>query len=506
MPNSSTTIDVEGFLQRFQSQEKWHLAWVIGVALFLSLWRLGSHSVYEWDESRYGEIAFWMNKTGDYITYLYAGQLDTWNAKPPLGVWLIASSYKILGLNEWALRVPSALATVGFFTLFFRFICLYRQSSFAFLCCMILMTCKGIIGHHVGRTGDTDSILLCCLMGFVYAMALYLDKNKPGAIIWAGLCLGLAFYAKGTAFVLYLPALFFYSLFRGKALRIIGDYRAWISMILVLGVIFSWRVLVTQYGQEFETATHMGKNSWEVLIYYDTFHRFFTPGVEGNSSTTADYAFFFSALDVKFNLWNYVFYLGIAAGMALLWKHKHRFRHLLAEDQNRLLLISTLLVVTQGIILTVSQSKLVWYITPLLPFAAIWAGWFVAFSSKKKTWMVYIWVLLWLLTFGRQFYYLHQVEEDRGHFLRNNKDKIVAADKLWIYNSLHQDIRLYADWYNAEVYYLAEWEGWEDALVSDQILLANLTDHQLNALGEVKGIEYVSFENFHLIWKREVPK
>ena len=164
--------------ERLAVDPRWQIWVVLALAVFLSFWKLGDHAVSEWDEARYGEIAYWMVKSGDYINYQYAGQPDNWNAKPPLAVWLIAASYQLFGFNEWALRLPSALATIAFFAFFFHFVRIYHSANFALIASIILMSCKGIIGHHVGRTGDTDALLIMSLMAFLYFAFRFLDFNE----------------------------------------------------------------------------------------------------------------------------------------------------------------------------------------------------------------------------------------------------------------------------------------------------------------------------------------
>ena len=52
-----------------------------------------------------------MTVTGNWITPYFneATRFD----KPPLVYWLIAIAYKIIGVNEWAVRLPSALAAIA---------------------------------------------------------------------------------------------------------------------------------------------------------------------------------------------------------------------------------------------------------------------------------------------------------------------------------------------------------------------------------------------------------
>jgi len=69
---------------------------------------LGSRSLNEPDEGRYGEIAREMLETGNWLVpqFWYEPHLD----KPPMTYWVEALSMKLFGLNEWAVRLPLALA------------------------------------------------------------------------------------------------------------------------------------------------------------------------------------------------------------------------------------------------------------------------------------------------------------------------------------------------------------------------------------------------------------
>lgn len=87
------------------SGRRWFLA-ALTLATFFVL--LGSRSLNEPDEGRYAEIAREMLETGNWLVpqFWYEPHLD----KPPLTYWVEALSMKLFGLNEWAVRLPVALA------------------------------------------------------------------------------------------------------------------------------------------------------------------------------------------------------------------------------------------------------------------------------------------------------------------------------------------------------------------------------------------------------------
>jgi 4-amino-4-deoxy-L-arabinose transferase-like glycosyltransferase len=88
-----------------QNRPQWALL-LLTVCTFCVL--LGSRGLNEPDEGRYAEIAREMIETHDWLVphFWYVPHFD----KPPMTYWLVAASMKLFGQNEWAVRLPLALA------------------------------------------------------------------------------------------------------------------------------------------------------------------------------------------------------------------------------------------------------------------------------------------------------------------------------------------------------------------------------------------------------------
>ncbi len=85
--------------------------WLLLLTLFTFFVLLGSRSLNEPDEGRYAEIAREMIELGDWLVphFWYVPHLD----KPPLTYWFVALSLSVFGQNEWAVRLPLALAGIS---------------------------------------------------------------------------------------------------------------------------------------------------------------------------------------------------------------------------------------------------------------------------------------------------------------------------------------------------------------------------------------------------------
>ena len=81
------------------------------LAAILYLPGLGRPALWEPDEGRYAEIAREMVISGDYVTP--RDDFELYFEKPPLVYWANAASIKIFGVNEFAVRLPAALFSIG---------------------------------------------------------------------------------------------------------------------------------------------------------------------------------------------------------------------------------------------------------------------------------------------------------------------------------------------------------------------------------------------------------
>lgn len=96
------------------------ILWLLLIGWLAFFWNLGSTGLIDETEPLFAESARQMTVTGDWITPFFNG--ETRFDKPPLIYWLMAIAYSALGVNEWAVRLPSALSasclvSLGFYTL-----------------------------------------------------------------------------------------------------------------------------------------------------------------------------------------------------------------------------------------------------------------------------------------------------------------------------------------------------------------------------------------------------
>ncbi len=90
-------------------------ALVILLALLLRFWRLGDYPAFNADEAAIGYNAYSLIETGkDEHGNPWPIHFQSFNDyKPGLYFYLVAPFVKVLGLNEWAIRIPGAAFGVG---------------------------------------------------------------------------------------------------------------------------------------------------------------------------------------------------------------------------------------------------------------------------------------------------------------------------------------------------------------------------------------------------------
>src|SRR5215211_3367672 len=78
------------------------------VVAFALLWKLGAGSLAAWDEAIYAQVSKEIVQGGEWLTLHW--QYANWFEKPPLFMWITAAFYRVLGVNEFAARLPSAIS------------------------------------------------------------------------------------------------------------------------------------------------------------------------------------------------------------------------------------------------------------------------------------------------------------------------------------------------------------------------------------------------------------
>lgn len=231
------------------------VALVAGVWAVLYLRNLGDQALRVWDESRYANPALQAVQHGHWViphvrvnTYGEDLALTPRLIKPPLMYWLEAASMLAFGTNEFAVRLPSAVATLGCALLVYWIgrTAFDRWSGLA-SAFVFLIVPNVLVGTHGGRWAVSDTTLM--LFGSCFVWWTWRGRDDRRLLVPAGIAAGLAVLTKGVAagvfVIVLLPVLLVYG--RSYVNRYTGAAVA--STILVA---LPWHLYVwMEYGAAF---------------------------------------------------------------------------------------------------------------------------------------------------------------------------------------------------------------------------------------------------------------
>lgn len=207
---------------------------VLAIALLLLLLTgLGRAPLFDVDEGAFAQATREMLASGDWghTTLNGADRFDK-----PIGVyWLQALSASVFGLNEFAVRLPSALATWGAAMALWGFVSPRWGRRAGALAAVIHAT--GFGTWAMAHAATADALLGLCLMLSALDLWRYLDNGQVDALRRLGIWVGLGLLVKGPV-ALLIPAasLFLVCLSERQwqpLWRALADGRAWLGMLLV---------------------------------------------------------------------------------------------------------------------------------------------------------------------------------------------------------------------------------------------------------------------------------
>ena len=170
------------------------LTLILFIGSILRLWQLGSVPIsLNWDEVALGYDAYSISLTGkdEYGKYLPTVLRSFDDYKPALYAYLIIPTYKIFGLNAFAVRLPSAI--FGILTILAVFLLirrLFKRDDIALLTSFIL----AISPWHIqfSRIAFESNIGLA-LNVFAATLFVY-GLKRPWLLIFSALCAGLSLH------------------------------------------------------------------------------------------------------------------------------------------------------------------------------------------------------------------------------------------------------------------------------------------------------------------------
>jgi 4-amino-4-deoxy-L-arabinose transferase-like glycosyltransferase len=319
--------------------------WLLAaITIFTCLFRLGAIPVQLWDEARQAINLLEMRNSGQWLYTTFRHEPDFYNTKPLLLIWLQAVTSLFTGMNEWALRIPSAAATIVCCLLLFRLMRRYAGTNAAALSVLALLSSQGFIAIHVARTGDYDALLGCCLLG---SMAGYFHWSETGSekSLYAGtICTLLAIFTKSTAGFLFLPGIGIYLLSRKKLFSLITHKKNLVLATSGSALIIAWYIYRESAQPGYLNAVFENELGGRFLRQSET---------HGGT---------------------WWFYLRHIYREGFLLLIPACIGYWLSYRKNPLALMGLVVTLTFLILISISATKITWYAAPAYPLLAIGYG------------------------------------------------------------------------------------------------------------------------------------
>lgn len=314
---------------------------LIGAAVFF--WGLGDIALMSYNEARRAIPISTMFTTGDWLLPRLNGEL--YLAKPPLLYWLGTASAHLFGSpNEWAVRLPAALAATSIVAV------AYRYALRQFGAWPALFTAQLLIANTsfamFARRAEIEMLLTALCFSALLAALHFTRANGRRGWLWLSyFLLGAAVLAKGPLAMLFvtlpllIDALYHREPRQWQALR---DPIGW-GIFVVVGA--SWYAAVTW---------QMGVDIWQTTIQKDILNK-----VHGATGEPV-FSYFMWLLTDFFP----ASLLLIAAPLTTwrCWKNQHASLALL------------LAILTPLLIFTAFSDKHAKYLLPVYPLIALLLG------------------------------------------------------------------------------------------------------------------------------------
>lgn len=326
---------------------------VLAVVVFFQ--QLGSYPLFDVDEPRYAEAAREMIVRGDWVTPFF--NFEPRLVKPVLFYWLIALSYLVFGVSEFAARLPSAVgaaACVGMVYLVAR----HRVNRWlALMAGIILATAIEFVA--MGRTAITDMTLAAMICGATLAFYLVVHHDRRWWLV-SGFFAGLGVLTKGpVAIVLPGAVLFWYALFVGRFRESFLTRWFPLAVLLAVAVALPWHWLAyLANGREF------------LLVTLENNFGRFSGGI-GHHEEPIWY--FIPVLLAGFFPWSV--FLPATLVMWVGWVRQYHRQAVANRDEAYLLtFFGGVWSVLVFLFFSLSTTKLPTYILPMFPGLALWMG------------------------------------------------------------------------------------------------------------------------------------
>lgn len=211
----------------------------VAVSFYLNIYAI---PLFDLDEGAFSEATREMFVRGDFLSTYLDGQPRY--DKPILIYWLQALSVLVFGVNEFAFRLPSALAATAWVGMIFLVVRRLRDERSALLAAIITATVVGV--SVMAKAATADALLNLFIASAMFCIFLFWRERQRRWLLLAFAAIGLGFLTKGPVAVLVPMAvsLLFFALKK--------ELRLWLRMVFdPIGIVIFLLIALPWYVVEY---------------------------------------------------------------------------------------------------------------------------------------------------------------------------------------------------------------------------------------------------------------
>jgi len=221
------------------------------LCFFAFTYNLSEVPPYHTDENFYVTSTRNMIETNDYITPMYHSKKRF--AKPILFYWLVATSYKIFGVNLFSARLVSSL--FGAFCIPLTYIIARRlfDHKTAIISALLLPGCY--LHFQIARWAITDMSLNFFILSafYFFIRGFQEESNKSIPYFLMYICMGIGFMIKGPPAIIIPTLVISFYILVSKNWKELPQLRLGYGIAIIAVIILPWfSIMLKIHGDEFK--------------------------------------------------------------------------------------------------------------------------------------------------------------------------------------------------------------------------------------------------------------
>jgi 4-amino-4-deoxy-L-arabinose transferase-like glycosyltransferase len=243
---------------------------VLALAVVLCLWNLTANG---YSNTYYAAAA---KAASESWKAWFFGSLDPGSFitvdKPPLSLWLMGLSARVLGFSSLSILLPQALCTIAAVGL------LYATVRRSFGPAAGLIAAAGLaitpVTVAIGRVNNPDALLVLLMVAAAALLMRAVESGRTKHLAWCGALVGLAFMTKMLQGWMVVPALGAVYLLAGPPRLLVRVRQLAVAGAAMVAVSAAWPLAVTLWpGSTPYIGGSTDGSVWDLILGYNGFGR-----------------------------------------------------------------------------------------------------------------------------------------------------------------------------------------------------------------------------------------